>query len=114
LSKHAIILLLIVLASAVGLVTLGRYDLRPWDEPFYALRARAVAEDDAWLDQNDYCPHRMANACYPPLFVWLAGATMKVLGPGEFAARLAAGLERIGGSRLESARYILFLYDGRT
>jgi 4-amino-4-deoxy-L-arabinose transferase-like glycosyltransferase len=105
---------LIVLASAVGLVTLGRYDLRPWDEPFYALRARAVAEDDAWLDQNDYCPHRMANACYPPLFVWLAGATMKVLGPGEFAARLAAGLERIGGSRLESARYILFLYDGRT
>jgi 4-amino-4-deoxy-L-arabinose transferase-like glycosyltransferase len=92
LSKHAIILLLIVLASAVGLVTLGRYDLRPWDEPFYALRARAVAEDDAWLDQNDYCSHRMANACYPPLFVWLAGATMKVLGPGEFAARLWAAL----------------------
>ena len=76
----------------MGLVTLGRYDLRPWDEPFYALRARAVAEDDAWLDQNDYCPHRMANACYPPLFVWLAGATMKVLGPNEFAARLWAAL----------------------
>jgi MFS family permease len=81
-----------MLASAVGLVTLGRYDLRPWDEPFYALRARAVAEDGAWLDQNDYCPHRMANACYPPLFVWLAGATMKVLGPSEFAARLWAAL----------------------
>jgi len=92
LGKHAKILILIVLASALGLVTLGRYDLRPWDEPFYALRARAVAEDNAWLDQNDYCPNRMANACYPPLFVWLAGATMKVLGPDEFAARLWAAL----------------------
>ncbi len=71
---------------------MGRYDLRPWDEPFYALRARAVAEDNAWLDQNDYCPHRMANACYPPLFVWLAGATMKLFGPNEFAARLWAAL----------------------
>jgi len=92
LDKHIRILLLIILASALGLVTLGRYDLRPWDEPFYALRARAAAEDDAWLDQNDYCPNRMANACYPPLFVWLAGATMKVLGPNEFAARLWAAL----------------------
>jgi 4-amino-4-deoxy-L-arabinose transferase-like glycosyltransferase len=92
LGKHAKILILIVLASALGLVTLGRYDLRPWDEPFYALRARAIAEDNAWLDQNDYCPNRMANACYPPLFVWLAGATMKVLGPDEFAARLWAAL----------------------
>lgn len=90
--KHAKILILIVLASALGLVTLGRYDLRPWDEPFYALRARAVAEDNAWLDQNDYCPNRMANACYPPFFVWLAGATMKILGPDEFAARLWAAL----------------------
>ena len=74
--KHAKILILIVLASALGVVTLGRYDLRPWDEPFYALRARAAAEDNAWLDQNDYCPNRMANACYPPLFVWLAGASV--------------------------------------
>ncbi|NIT35857.1 MAG: phospholipid carrier-dependent glycosyltransferase, partial [candidate division Zixibacteria bacterium] len=90
--KYKRILLLIVLASALGLVTLGRYDLRPWDEPFYALRARAVAEKNAWLDQNDFCPNRMANACYPPLFVWLAGATMKVLGPTEFAARLWATL----------------------
>jgi len=92
LDKYKTILLLIILASALGLVTLGRYDLRPWDEPFYALRARAVAEAGAWLDQNDYCPNRMANACYPPLFVWLAGATMKVLGPTEFAARLWATL----------------------
>ena len=99
-----------MLASALGLVTLGRYDLRPWDEPFYALRARAVAEDNAWLDQNDYCPNRMANACYPPLFVWLAGATMKVLGADEFAARLWAmllGLAAIPIAYLLGAR----LYD---
>jgi len=86
------ILLALVAVAALRLPTLGRYDLNPWDEPFYALRARAAAEAGAWLDQNDYCPNRMANACYPPLFIWLAGATMKILGPTEFAARLWAAL----------------------
>ncbi len=105
--KYNRILLLIILASALGLVTLGRYDLRPWDEPFYALRARAVAEAGAWLDQNDYCPNRMANACYPPLFVWLAGATMKLLGPTEFAARLWSALFGLG------AVAVAYLLGGR-
>jgi|GEM_PF-1403270 len=94
--KTVAIFLIILLAACGRFISLGDHDLHPWDEPFYALRARAAAEDGAWLDQNDYCPHRMVNACYPPLFVWLTGAAMKVLGPTELAARLWAAVFGVG------------------
>lgn len=74
------------------------------DEPRTAMVARLMAERGDWLAphlpavfHHDY-PHDPAEGdlfAYwdkPPLYFWLAGAAMKVLGPTALAARLPAAL----------------------
>lgn len=94
-SKYTWILSALLLFAALRFVNLGG-DMAPWDESFYALRARAAVENGAWLDQVKYSPARMATGCYPPLYIWLAALGMKAFGVTERAARLAPALFGVG------------------
>jgi len=98
------ILALLALAGWLAMVHLAGAGLIEPDEPRTALVARLMVERGDWLVphlpavfHHDY-PHDpvegdlVAYWDKPPLYFWLAAATMKALGPTALAARLPAAL----------------------
>ncbi|MDW8464944.1 MAG: glycosyltransferase family 39 protein [Chloroherpetonaceae bacterium] len=67
-------------------------ELQPYDEGYYALRTKAILYFNCWLDQSDYAIGGFYSASHPPLYIWLAALSAKVVGMGEFAFRLPSWL----------------------
>lgn len=70
------------------LFQLPQLEIQPYDEGYYALRAKAVVNFGCWLDQSQYAIGGFYSASHPPLYIWLAALAAKVLGLGEMALRL--------------------------
>jgi len=94
---HRAALGLLLLGTAVLSVwQLGRLPLLDVDEPVYGEVGRQMAASHAlsrWLT-----PHFNGALWFdkPPLFYWLAGLSMRLLGADEFAARLPSALCAVG------------------
>ncbi len=88
------LLLLLLVAVAVRLATLGAYPLLDPTESRYAEIARKMLETGDWLvPQVDYGVPFWGK---PPLSTWLSAAAMAVFGVNEFAARLPSLLLMAG------------------
>ena len=71
----------------------GSYPLFDPDEPIYAQVGREMAAGGGWLS-----PHLNGALWFdkPPLFYWLSGLSISLLGANEFAARLPSALAALG------------------
>lgn len=69
---------------------IGVNEIQPWDEGFYAVRALAVVEKGAWLDQTPYALGGLYTSTYPPLSIWATALSILVFGTNEFAVRFYA------------------------
>ncbi|MBA3829245.1 MAG: glycosyltransferase family 39 protein [Taibaiella sp.] len=77
--------LIAILAALLFIPFLGHVHLFDWDEINFAECAREMIVTKDYLRvQIDYMPFWEK----PPLFIWMQVLTMKLLGVGEFAARL--------------------------
>ncbi len=87
--------LILFLFIVLGFVLFYRFDsnyLTHWDEAWHADISRNVAYGEiATLIWN-----KEPFFDKPPLYFWLSGATMKVFGVGEFAARLPSVMAGLG------------------
>jgi 4-amino-4-deoxy-L-arabinose transferase-like glycosyltransferase len=86
-------LMLAALALALYLVGLGRPPLWEPDEGRYAEIGREM------VTSHDYItPHNNFVRYFekPPLVYWLTAASLKLLGPNEFAVRLQAAIASVG------------------
>jgi 4-amino-4-deoxy-L-arabinose transferase-like glycosyltransferase len=63
-------------------------ELQPYDEGYYALRAKAILHFGCWLNQADYAIGGFYSASHPPLHIWLMVLSAKIFGLSEFALRL--------------------------
>lgn len=96
--KHQNILLLIIIAfiSLTRMYDLGSLEIQPWDEAMYAIRAKAAALNDQWIDQTEYSVNGLYSSSHPPLYIWLTGLSFKIFGINSFSARLWSSLMGIG------------------
>ena len=88
-SPRYIPLLLLILGAVFYLPFLGRVHLFDWDEINFAESAREM------LVTGNYARVQINFEPFwekPPLFFWLQATTMRVLGVGEYAARLPNAL----------------------
>jgi len=85
-------LLLFVLSAAIFLGGLGRFPLLGRDESLYAEAAREMAASGDWVT-----PRVNGGPFFekPPLYYWMAGASVKAFGVSPFAVRLPAALAAI-------------------
>ncbi len=88
--------LLLLGAAVLSLWQLGRLPLLDVDEPVYGEVGRLMAASHSlarWLT-----PHFNGALWFdkPPLFYWLTGVSMRLLGSSEFAARLPSALCAVG------------------
>jgi 4-amino-4-deoxy-L-arabinose transferase-like glycosyltransferase len=87
------IALCIALAALLYLPGLGRPALWEPDEGRYAEIAREIVESGDWVTpRNNYVRYFEK----PPLMYWATAASMRILGPSEFAVRLPVALFTIG------------------
>jgi hypothetical protein len=82
------ILTLLLLATFFSIFRLGAYDLREWDEPYYASRALAIIENGEWLDQSQSAPGGLWTGAHPPLTIWMMTLSLKMFGSNEWGLRL--------------------------
>jgi hypothetical protein len=88
-TRHALLVILIALATLLHVVTIGTGDLYSETEGQYAGAAREMIEGHHWLlPTNDGIPRLQK----PPLLYWLIIASYKILGINEAAARLPVAL----------------------
>ncbi len=68
---------------------MGSYPLLDPDEPVYGRVATEMAAGEGWVT-----PHYDGQPWFdkPPLFYWLTGATVSILGPTELACRLPSAI----------------------
>lgn len=80
---------ILVLAALMLFPKLGGGDLRGWDDAFYAHEGRQMLESGDWWNVrfNGYL-----NFEYPPMFIWMEAASMRLFGVSDFAARAPAAL----------------------
>lgn len=83
---EALLWWLIAIAAFARLVSLGLYPVMDKTEARYAEIARKMAEMDDWV--TPWFDHGVPFWGKPPLSFWMSAASFKVLGVGEFAARL--------------------------
>ncbi len=85
LTRGRIQLLIIAVSALLFIPGLGAVHLFDWDEINFAEIAREMVVTGNWAQpQIDYLPFHEK----PPLFIWFQALSMKVIGVGEFAARL--------------------------
>ncbi len=76
---------ILLIASLFFFLFLGKVHLFDWDEITFAECAREMLLTNNFLQvQIDFAPFYEK----PPLFIWLQALSMKLLGVGEYAARL--------------------------
>lgn len=89
LSRGRIQLLILVASALLFIPGLGAVHLFDWDEINFAEIAREMVVTGNWAQpQIDHLPFHEK----PPLFIWMQAVSMKLLGIGEFAARLPNAL----------------------
>ncbi|MFN3427642.1 MAG: ArnT family glycosyltransferase [Candidatus Thermochlorobacter sp.] len=80
---------------------LSTLDIQPYDEGYYALRAKAIAQFGCWFNQADYAIGGFYSASHPPLHIWLMTICTTLFGLSEFTLRLP--------SLLMFALFLLFI-----
>ncbi len=100
----------LVLAAILGIfllyfVGLGGYPLADPDEPIYGQIAKEMAQRGDWLT-----PHYGGQVWFdkPPMYHWLSGACIRLLGPTELACRLPSAVLALA---LLLTLYALVKYD---
>jgi 4-amino-4-deoxy-L-arabinose transferase-like glycosyltransferase len=90
--RHLVVLM--AAAAALFFLFLGRDGLTDPDESAYAESVREMAGQGQWL-----VPHLLGRPLLdkPILFYWLMGASFRLLGEGEFSARLPSALAALVG-----------------
>ena len=68
-------------------LNLNNFEIQPWDEGLYAIRAKAVLEHKLYFDQTEYSAGGLYSSTYPPLTVWLLALSMNYLGESPLAIR---------------------------
>jgi 4-amino-4-deoxy-L-arabinose transferase-like glycosyltransferase len=81
-------LLLIALAATIACINLTSLEIQPYDEAYYALRAKAIVNYDCWLDQTDYAVGGFYSSSHPPLLIWLMAIVGKLFGHTIFSVRI--------------------------
>ncbi|MBC8041925.1 MAG: glycosyltransferase family 39 protein [Rhizobacter sp.] len=87
---------IILLYSVIALYDLGGLELQPWDESYYALRAKAILRFGCWLDQTDYAVSGFYSASHPPLQIWWMALTATLFGLTEASLRIWSWLSFAG------------------
>jgi 4-amino-4-deoxy-L-arabinose transferase-like glycosyltransferase len=82
-------LLPVVLAAAVYLPTSGGRGVIDYDEGYYSQPALRMAESGDWVTPYADGVRFLEK---PPLMYWVTAASLRVLGPSEFALRLPTAL----------------------
>lgn len=72
----------------IQLFQLSTLDIQPYDEGYYALRVKAIAQFGCWFNQADYAIGGFYSASHPPLHIWLMTICTMLFGLSEFALRL--------------------------
>lgn len=74
-------------------VKLGSYPLADVDEPVYGQVAKEMAAGEGWLT-----PHYNGKMWFdkPPMFYWLSGSSVSVLGNKELSPRLPSAIFAVG------------------
>src|SRR3954469_7083359 len=94
---------IVILGGLLFLPFLGHVHLFDWDEINFAECAREMIVSKDYLRmQIDYMPFYEK----PPLFIWMQVLSMKLLGVGEYAARLPDALTGI-------ATFLTLFYAGK-
>src|ERR1700758_2704978 len=88
-TRHALFVILIVLAALLHVATIGSGDLYSQTEGQYAGAAREMIQSHQWLlPTNDGIPRLQK----PPLLYWLMIISFKLFGVSAAAARLPGAL----------------------
>lgn len=95
--KHTLIgvvvsMALVLVASAVVLVGLGRAPLWDYDEASYAQITHGMLAHQAWISQQYFHGPFLEK---PPLYAWLAAGSARMFGETEFALRLPSALAAV-------------------
>ena len=69
-----------ILMMTYQVFQLNKYDLQPWDEALYAVRAKYIVETGNWLDQTPGAVEGLYSSVHPPLYIWLTSITVKLFG----------------------------------
>lgn len=64
------------------------FEIQPWDEALYALRALSIFDTGNLIDQTDGSLGGLYSSTSPPLTIWAIFASMKLFGVNEFSVRL--------------------------
>lgn len=70
----------LLLLTVFQLFRVSYYDLQPWDEALYAVRAKYIVETNNWLDQTKGSVSGLYSSVHPPVYIWLTAITVKVFG----------------------------------
>ncbi|MBU3742636.1 MAG: hypothetical protein FGM24_10190, partial [Candidatus Kapabacteria bacterium] len=84
---HTVVATIMVLTGMLFL-RIGSAEVQPWDEGLYAMRALAIVEHDAWMDQTPYAVGGLYSSTPPPLTSWAVAASIHALGPSPTSLRL--------------------------
>jgi O-antigen ligase len=89
-SERLAVTVLTLIAGFLLFVSLGTNHLLPWDEAIYAKISKNMISTGEYVVQE----WRPGQVWYekPPLYMWLAAVSMKIVGVSEFAARLPSAL----------------------
>jgi 4-amino-4-deoxy-L-arabinose transferase-like glycosyltransferase len=77
-----------ILMMTYQVFQLNKYDLQPWDEALYAVRAKYIVETGNWLDQTQGAVDGLYSSVHPPLYIWLTSLTVKFFGNQLFFYRV--------------------------
>lgn len=88
---------LVAITVILQFYRLGIGDLIAWDESLYVIRAKAILEFGAWLDQTPYAIGGLYSSTHPPLAIWLMALFVKLFGETLYAWRLVSALSAVAG-----------------
>ena len=88
------VILLVLLASTLVLINLGKNHLLPWDEAIYANISRNMVSSGEYMVQN-WIPGRVWYE-KPPMYMWFMALSMKLFGVSSFSARFPSAVFGIG------------------
>lgn len=85
--QHTVTAVILVL-TGIYLMHLSTYEIQPWDEGLYAVRAKSIVEFNAWWDQTNHALGGLYSSTAPPFVPWLVAVSISILGPSAIAVRI--------------------------
>lgn len=86
-NNYSVAFAVLIISSLIVFFNISTAEIQPWDEGLYAIRSRAIIQNNAWLDQTQWAVGGLYSASYPPLIPIALSLSIKLFGESTFAIR---------------------------